>query len=73
LAHQVQKVREQGASALVELCDFNLLVFAASTGIVPMEEIKALTNQLTLPIVDEDIILALLSSEAWDSFVTSCL
>ena len=83
LANQVQKVR-QGASALVELCDFNLLVFAASTGIVPMEEIKALTKQLTLPeerlsqaavepIVDENIVKILLQSEGWESFVSSCL
>jgi hypothetical protein len=83
LANQVQKVR-QGASALVELCDFNLLVFAASTGIVPMEEIKALTKQLTLPeerlsqaavepIVDENIVKILLQSEGWESFVSTCL
>jgi hypothetical protein len=88
LANQVQKVR-QGASALVELCDFNLLLYAASTGIVPMEEIKALTKQLTLPderqsqakeggaavepIVDENIVKILLQSEAWEAFVSSCL
>jgi hypothetical protein len=73
LASKVQKVREEGASAICELCDFNLLVFAASTGIVPIEEIKALTQEITRPMVDEILVKLLLQSAAWELFVSSYL
>jgi hypothetical protein len=73
LAGRVQKVREKGASAIVELCDFNLLVFAASLGIVPIEEVKALTREITRPVVDEILVRLLLQSPAWETLVSSCL
>jgi hypothetical protein len=73
LAARVQKVREKGASPICELCDFNLLVFAASLGIVPIEEVKALTKELTRTDVDEILVRLLLQSPAWETLVASCL
>jgi len=68
---RVQNRHETGSSALIELCDFNLLLYAATTGIVPLEEVLALTKALTAATgnFDEDVVQALLFSEAWSTLV----
>jgi len=67
---KVQNRHETSAHAKIELCDFNLLLYAATTGIVPLEEVLALTKALTDPNFDEDVVQALLFSEAWMTLVT---
>ena len=69
LAHRVHGVSEGMRSAREELCDFNLLVYAASLGVVDVQEIQALTRELVKPVVDETKVRALLMSEEWMSFV----
>ena len=70
LAHRVHGVSEGMRSAREELCDFNLLVYAASLGVVDVQEIQALTRELVKPVVDETKVRALLMSEQWMSFVS---
>jgi hypothetical protein len=69
LAHLVHRVSEGMRSAREELCDFNLLVYAASLGVVDVQEIQELTRELIKPVVDETKVRALLMSEQWMSFV----
>jgi hypothetical protein len=57
------------ASPREELCDFNLLVYAASLG-VDIQELQALTRELVKPVVDEIEVRRLLLSEKWMAFVT---
>ena len=70
LAHRVHGVSEGLRSAREELCDFNLLVYAASLGVVDVQEIQALTRELVKPVVDETKVRALLMSDRWMSFVS---
>lgn len=73
LAHRVHGIwdSEEGMrSAREELCDFNLLVYAASLGVVDVQEIQALTRELVKPVVDETKVRALLMSDRWMSFVS---
>jgi hypothetical protein len=71
LAQRVSAVWDE-ASPREELCDFNLLVYAASLGL-DIIEIQALTRELVKPVVDENKVRDLLLQENWTSFVTANL
>ena len=70
LANRVWRLYEGQSSAREELCDFNLLVYAASLG-VDLKEVQALTEELVKPVFNEEVVRVLLGSESWLTFVST--
>jgi hypothetical protein len=71
LANRVWRLYEgHMSSAREELCDFNLLVYAASLG-VDLKEVQALTEELVKPVFNEEVVRVLLGSESWLTFVST--
>ena len=64
------RLYEGQSSAREELCDFNLLVYAASLR-VDLKEVQALTEELVKPVFNEEVVRVLLGSESWLTFVST--